>query len=392
MCTWPEPLDDERLPLVLAPCDDSGWFGGVTLIALDPVEVHTHATLEQACESLRDAFDAEEFRLAAALVRYDGSAEVRVYDGAHSRGPNGWSAHGTAAGAPGFDPADASGPAHASGPLLLDPVRELDRTGYESRVDATQQAILDGDVYVLNLTYRVTGTPATDPANAFRRLSRDPGSPMAALWAGGVAPCVSISPERFVSVRVAGENAERVAEIWPIKGTRPRDPDPVLDSGLAAELAADPKERAEHVMIVDMERNDLGRVCVPGTVRVDPLFEVFATPYCHQMVSRVSGQLRDDASIGELLAATFPCGSVTGAPKRAACRIIDELEVSGRGAYTGALVVSMPGRLDSSVLIRTLEYRVDGTVAWGTGCGITIDSDPAQEWCESLLKARPVTG
>jgi len=144
-------------------------------------------------------------------------------------------------------------------------------------------------------------------------------------------------------------------------------------------------------MIVDMERNDLGRVCEPGSVRVDPLFEVETTVYCHQAVSSVRGLLKQEASIGDVLEATFPCGSITGAPKIAAMRVIDHIERTERGIYTGSLVVAMPGAVDSSVLIRTAEL-VRGHVAYGTGGGITIDSDPAEEWAESVLKTRPLFG
>jgi len=147
-------------------------------------------------------------------------------------------------------------------------------------------------------------------------------------------------------------------------------------------------------MVVDLERNDLGACCVPGTVRVDPLYEVVPTPYCHQMVSSVRGTLRSDASFAQLLASAFPCGSVTGAPKRAAMRIIDRLEATPRGAYCGALLVAMPGELDSSVLIRTLAGATEdpSRAVWGAGCGITHDSDPAAEYLEMLLKATPATG
>jgi anthranilate/para-aminobenzoate synthase component I len=209
------------------------------------------------------------------------------------------------------------------------------------------------------------------------------------LWLEANHSIVSISPERFLSVRQEGR---RRVEVWPIKGTCPRREDPTEDAATAAELAVDPKEHAEHVMIVDLERNDLGRVCEPGSVQAEPLCEVFQTPYCHQMVSRVGGTMRDDVSIGELIEATFPCGSVTGAPKIAAMESIERIERSPRGVYTGALVVAMPGALDASVLIRTLEYRLDGTACWGTGGGITIDSDPEAEWQEALLKAQPVIG
>jgi len=117
---------------------------------------------------------------------------------------------------------------------------------------------------------------------------------------------------------------------------------------------------------------------------------VFPTPYCHQMVSGVSGRLGGEAGFAELLEATFPCGSVTGAPKISAMRIIEQLESGPRGAYTGALLVATPGRMDSSVLIRTLEYQPDGSAVWGTGCGITVESDPIAEWHEARLKASPV--
>jgi anthranilate synthase component I len=144
-------------------------------------------------------------------------------------------------------------------------------------------------------------------------------------------------------------------------------------------------------MVVDLERNDLGRVCVPGSVRVEPLGAIETTSYCHQMVSSVRGLLRLDASVGEALCALFPCGSVTGAPKLAAMRIAGQLERGERGIYTGSLIVAMPGHIDSSVLIRTVELDGD-EVRYGTGCGITIDSDPAEEWRESELKTHPLLG
>jgi para-aminobenzoate synthetase/4-amino-4-deoxychorismate lyase len=219
---------------------------------------------------------------------------------------------------------------------------------------------------------------------------------MSAYWAGlpgAVSWIASVSPERFVRVH-SGEPGSRVVEVCPIKGTRPRGDSARTDRLAAAELARDPKELAEHVMIVDLERNDLGVACQPGTVHVDPLYHVEATPYCHQLVSRVRGTLRTGATFPQLLTAVFPCGSVTGAPKRAAMRIIEQLENSRRGAYCGALLVAVPGGLDSSVLIRTLEgdaQRPDCGI-WGSGGGITYDSDPTAEHLEMLLKASPVTG
>ena len=176
-----------------------------------------------------------------------------------------------------------------------------------------------------------------------------------------------------------------------MKGTRPRGGSGSEDAAIAAALRCDLKELAEHVMVVDLERNDLGRVATPGSVQVDPLFEIETTPYCHQLVSRVHARLRPDVGTGDLLAATFPCGSVTGAPKIAAMRIAADIERSPRGAYCGTLVVAMPGELDSAVLIRTAEAS-GKRLLWGTGCGITHDSIPQAEWLESRLKASPILG
>lgn len=161
---------------------------------------------------------------------------------------------------------------------------------------------------------------------------------------------------------------------------------------MARSLADDEKERAEHTMIVDLERNDVGRVAMPGSVAVRPSRAVIPTPYCWQMVSGVRGLVAPEVSLAHVLEALFPCGSVTGAPKRAAMRFIGSLEATPRGAYCGSLVVARRGEIDSSVLIRTLEFGQDGVAAWGAGCGVTIDSDPGAEWRETVLKASPVLG
>ncbi|MDZ4655218.1 MAG: anthranilate synthase component I family protein, partial [Coriobacteriia bacterium] len=319
-------------------------------------------------------------------IRYDGTSDVRVYESAYHGCAGTWVPLGHRA-SPLPEPLC---PASGDGPLLLDARGDFDERGWCKRVRSVQDSIRAGDVYVLNLTHRVTGTPRLAAPAAFERLHAHSAGPMSALWLGGGTEVASVSPERFVSVTATVEG--RIAEVWPIKGTRPRYADAAQDAAAARELLACEKERAEHVMVVDLERNDLGRVSEPGSVHVEPLLEVFPTPYCHQMVSRVRSRLRTDVGVPELLAATFPCGSVTGAPKIAAMRIIESLEVSLRGAYTGVLAVAMSGRIDSAVLIRTLEYRSDGSVAWGAGCGITIDSDPAEEWLEAQLKASPVLG
>jgi len=324
------------------------------------------------------------------LARYDGTCTVVSFDRSEWGRPNTATAPGIAAG----------------DPLLRDAAWALGARGYRRAVEIVRERIAEGDVYVLNLTDRLSGhlceslASADDPAAAaFEALCERAPADMAGFLGGvgGVSPWIaSVSPERFVRVRrdAGRTGAARIAEVCPIKGTRPRGATPEADRFEALALAADDKERAEHVMVVDLERNDLGRVCDPGSIVVDPLYEVVATPYCHQMVSTVRGAMRDDATFAELLEAVFPCGSVTGAPKIAAMRIADSLEAEPRGAYCGALLVAVPGELDSSVLIRTLEGDAadPARATWGAGCGIVHDSDPASEWLELLLKASPVTG
>lgn len=372
-----DPLDLSRYPLALAPSDRTGWFGGASIVALDPVSRQVGVGVAEAAQALEAAFTAPEFTLAAALIGYDGTAEVRTYAGAHTAVGSDWVAHG--------DARDAR-------PILGSVRCDMTQPEWADAVHELQQAIEAGDVYVANLTMRLAGEARLGPAEAFERLRVSPGALMAAIFGSPQESVVSVSPERFLGVRLAPDGIGRIAEVWPIKGTAPRGSDSRHDEQLAAELERSDKERAEHVMIVDLERNDLGVVCRPGTIAVDPMMSVFPTRYCHQMMSRVTGVLRDDASFAELMGATFPCGSVTGAPKRAAMRLIERLEATPRGCYTGALLVALPGRLDSSVLIRTLEYSPDGSAACGTGCGITIDSDPAAEWAEAWLKASPVLG
>jgi para-aminobenzoate synthetase component I len=175
--------------------------------------------------------------------------------------------------------------------------------------------------------------------------------------------------------------------VRPIKGTRPRDADPDLDAAHADDLATSAKDRAENVMVVDLERNDLGRVCVPGSVRVPRLCVVEAHPTVWHLVSDVVGRLREGLGYGQLLRATFPCGSITGAPKVRAMEIIETLEPVRRGWYCGAVGFLAPGAASLSVAIRTATLHADGTVDHGAGGGIVADSDPAAEHAESLDKA-----
>ncbi|MDO8964096.1 MAG: bifunctional anthranilate synthase component I family protein/class IV aminotransferase, partial [Coriobacteriia bacterium] len=376
---WLESLT-ARHPLVLAPSGERGWFGGTTLVAMDPGECGTGSADDALDAAMRSTAEPV---LCAALLPYDGEARWATYRRGLVRAPDGWRMWGDWAGAEVPAPPDAVAPAES---IARDLVTDMERAAFTGAVDEVRERILAGDVYVLNLTRRLTGTLNASPGSAFATLAGAADASMAAAWVLDEDRAVlSASPERFLRV------ADGRAEIMPVKGTRPRGASPEQDAALAAELVASAKERAEHVMIVDLERNDLGRVCEPGSIVADPLVELDTQPYCHQLVSVVSGCLRPGVGVGEILRATFPCGSVTGAPKIAAMRIAGELERSPRGAYTGALVVALPGALDSSVLIRTLE--VDGDrVTYGTGGGITVESDPGEEWAETVLKTRPLVG
>jgi anthranilate/para-aminobenzoate synthase component I len=377
--------------LILAPADERGWFGGRTLVAFDPIEVGScpgvgTSALHEAATHLERALHADKPMLAVALLPYSGDARWAMYERWFELVGENWVPRGSepVAGWP-EAPAPDGGPTVVG--ALATPVRtSLDEAGFCSAIEMTRAAILDGDAYVLNLTRTVDCVTELDPPALFEaQCERAPAS-MAAAWLPVDAPALlSASPERFVRI------TDHEIEIAPVKGTRPRGATPAHDEAMAIGLAACDKERAEHVMIVDLERNDLGRVCVAGSISVNPLRAVESIGYCHQMFSRVRGLLRPDATLGDVLEATFPCGSVTGAPKIAAMRIAEKLEPVQRGIYTGSLVVAMPGQLDSSVLIRTVEQR-GRELSYGTGCGITVDSVPADEWQESVLKLAPLVG
>jgi para-aminobenzoate synthetase / 4-amino-4-deoxychorismate lyase len=377
-----------RWPLVLDPASSTGWFSGTAIVAVDPfergeVECCEHAEMHGIGTALQRAYDAEEPLLTVAELPYDGTATYAIYRGGLVRGPEGWHTWGdfSAEALPEL-PAPRRVP---TPPLVFNASTDLSEEAFSAAVEAVADAVRAGDVYVLNLTRRIHGTTVLSPVQLMRSITERTPALMAAAWQRDERALVSASPERFVRL-----HAHEV-EIAPIKGTRPRGRDAEEDAAFVDDLLGSAKERAEHVMVVDMERNDLGRVCVAGSVRVEPLFAVETTRYCHQAVSSVRGLLRDGAGIGDLLEATFPCGSVTGAPKVAAMRLAEQLEATPRRAYTGSLLVAVPGTLDSSVLIRSLE--IDGDhVTYGTGCGITVESDPAEEWRESVLKSEPLLG
>jgi anthranilate synthase component 1 len=240
-----------------------------------------------------------------------------------------------------------------------------------------------GDTFQVNLSreWRVQYASAPPAAALYASLRRANPAPFAALLQWQDWALASSSPERLVEVRSG------VAQTRPIAGTRPR----VHGDDEAArvrELIDHPKERAEHVMLIDLERNDLGRVCTPGSIRVDELMTVESYAHVHHIVSNVRGELRRDTTPGEVLRAVFPGGTITGCPKLRTMQIIAELEGVGRGAYTGALgYLNRDGDMDFNILIRTLTLHGE-RVRLRAGAGIVIDSDAQRELEETRAKAR----
>lgn len=261
---------------------------------------------------------------------------------------------------------------------------DTDRSAFEDGVERVRAAIAAGELYQANLTRRMTAPFRGDPWPLARLLrTGEPAAFSAYLDAGGGRAIVSASPEPFLAVSAGG-----LVRSDPIKGTRPRGGSPGDDRRLAAELLASAKDRAENTMIVDVLRNDLGRVCRPGSVRVPRLCRLERTPSVQHLVSTVIGRLAPGRDALDLLAAAFPGGSITGAPKIRAMELVEELEPVRRGPYTGALGWLGPdGAMGTSILIRTFVVHGD-RLTLHVGGGITWRSDPADEWAETVTKAR----
>ena len=275
-----------------------------------------------------------------------------------------------------------AGPAPAAGGTAS--ASNFGRAAYEAAVQRVIGYILAGDIFQANLSQRfLADLPAgLSPFDLYLRLRRRNPAPFAAFLDFGGVAVASASPERFLELR------DGRVETRPIKGTRPRGPTPEADARLGRELLASGKDRAENVMIVDLLRNDLSRVCRDHTVRTPELcaLESFAT--VHHLVSTVTGELKEGLDAVDLLRATFPGGSITGAPKIRAMEIIAELEPTRRGPYCGAIGwLGFDGWMDTSVTIRTYAVK-DGRVAFQAGGGIVADSEPAAEYEETLAKAR----
>jgi para-aminobenzoate synthetase component 1 len=263
-----------------------------------------------------------------------------------------------------------------------EPVSNLTRAEYLERVVRVREYIAAGDVYQINLTQRFAAAYNGDPYALYRRLRAASPAPFAAYLDGGDFQVLSSSPERFL--RIHG----REVETSPIKGTRRRGVTPEEDRRMQAELLGSEKDRAELLMIVDLERNDLGRVCEPGSVRVEELNRLETHPTVHHLVATVHGRLRPECDALDAVRAAFPGGSITGAPKIRAMQIIDELETCRRGVYTGAIgYLGFDGRCDLNIAIRTMLCR-QGQVYYHVGGGIVWDSEPEAEFQETLDKGR----
>ncbi|MBA1187612.1 aminodeoxychorismate synthase component I [Pseudomonas entomophila] len=267
---------------------------------------------------------------------------------------------------------------------LLAPMRgDLEAGQYRQAFERVQAYIQAGDCYQINLTQRFRAPCEGDPWHAYQALRQACPTPFSGYrrLPDGSA-LLSFSPERFVRVSAG------TVETRPIKGTRPRDADPVQDARNAAELQASLKDRSENLMIVDLLRNDLGRTCAVGSVKVPELFSLESYPNVHHLVSSITGQLATDHDALDLIAGSFPGGSITGAPKIRAMQIIDELEPTRRALYCGSLLyLDVRGEMDSSIAIRSLLVK-DGQVScWGGGA-VVGDSRWEDEYEESIAKVR----
>jgi len=261
---------------------------------------------------------------------------------------------------------------------------DFSRGEYEDAVRRALDYIAAGDIYQVNVAQRFEGRLAIAPEELALRLFESSPAPFGAFLRFGDRAVVSSSPERFLVVR------GREVETWPVKGTRPRGTTPAEDERMKAELLASDKEQAELVMITDLLRNDLGRVCEYGSVRVPELRAVASHRNVHHTYSRIAGRLRDDVGLAELLRATMPGGSITGAPKVRAMEIIEELEPTARGPYCGAIGwMGVDGAMDLAIAIRTILIERQ-RLTFHVGAGIVADSDPAAEYDETLHKARGI--
>ncbi len=268
--------------------------------------------------------------------------------------------------------------------ISISQIRE-DEPGFFLDAVANAKVRIDyGDIYQANLSrsWQATIDTGTLPATVYRALCTANPAPFAGLARFADASILSSSPERLICAR------DGVVSTRPIAGTRPRSADVAVDGSLSAELLTHPKERAEHIMLIDLERNDLGRICKPGSVSVDEMMVIETYAHVHHIVSNVSGTLGDDVSPGSIIRAVFPGGTITGCPKVKCMEIIASLERAPRGAYTGSFgYLNRDGSLDLNILIRTMVQHGD-ELTLRAGAGIVADSIPDAELDETRAKAK----
>jgi para-aminobenzoate synthetase len=364
--------DAPELPFDFA-CGFAGYLGYELKADCGGAPAHRSALPDAAlvlCDRLI-AFDHDQRRVhLVALADADGAAAAEDWLAATGRALEGLAAP------PPLTPPEPG--------VLAFAARE-GRSAYLANIAACKREIFEGETYEVCLTTELRSDGAVDPLAAYRALRARNPAPYAALLRLGDVSVLSSSPERFLRV-----DRERVVESKPIKGTASRAAHPAEDAYRAEALRADDKSRAENLMIVDLVRNDLGRVCALGSVEVPALMAVESYATVHQLVTTVRGRLRDDASAIDCIRAAFPGGSMTGAPKLRTMEIIDRLEAGPRGVYSGALgFLSVNGTADLSIVIRTLVASPDG-LRIGSGGAIVAASDPDAEHDEMLLKARAV--
>ncbi len=263
-------------------------------------------------------------------------------------------------------------------------IQEDPAEAYLQQVGRVKQYIVDGDVFQVNLSRGWQGETkrSIDTAELYRSLCRTNPAPFAGLACYTGGKILSSSPERLLRIR------DRLAETRPIAGTRPRSTSAQDDAALKRELIGHPKERAEHIMLIDLERNDLGRICQPGSIEVNELMVLESYAHVHHIVSNVRGTLRDGVTPGEAIRAVFPGGTITGCPKERCMAIIAELEQTPRGAYTGSMgYLNHNGDLDLNILIRTITCN-DTQICLRAGAGLVADSVAERELDETRHKAR----
>ncbi len=390
------PARDARIPRHVSPWDaarrlahlpdlvflDSSLAraGAVSRIAACPEEIiegGTAADWQRLRQAIADRTGGPG--IAAGYVEYEGKFRFGLYGKVltflHDEGR--WLDEG------GLEEMMGEPAAIDGSPISFQP--ELAARDYEAMVRRAQEHIGSGDIYQVNLAHRFGGRWSGAPAQAlgfYARLRQRSPAPYAALLRAEGRAIASSSPELFLQIH------GREVVTRPIKGTRPRAGDGAGDAAAERELASSSKERAELVMITDLERNDLGQVCEYGSVEVRELLKLERFAQVHHMVSTVAGRLREGVQPVDALRACFPGGSVTGAPKKRAREIIAELEPAKRGLYTGAIgCFGYDGRCTFNIAIRTAILEHGGAAHFHAGAGIVADSDPRQEWDETMWKA-----